>query len=111
MATEDQHDIIVVGCGNAGSVLAARLSEVPTMKVLVLEAGDDHAANPMVQVPAGGMALWSDTSINWGFKTVPQVSMPSEAFLTELFFFANNSILRLRKTMKVGKLSIPAAKA
>lgn len=73
MATENQYDIIVVGCGNAGSVLAARLTEVLELKVLVLEAGGDHAANPMVHVPAGGMALWPDASINWGFKTVPQV--------------------------------------
>lgn len=77
MATDsdNQYDIIVVGCGNAGSVLASRLTEVPTLKVLVLEAGGDHNANPMVHVPAGGMALWPDSSINWGFKTVPQVSL------------------------------------
>lgn len=73
MASDSQYDIIVVGCGNAGSVLAARVTEDPALKVLVLEAGDDHATNPMVHVPAGGMALWPDASINWGFKTVPQV--------------------------------------
>lgn len=73
MASDSQYDLIIVGCGNAGSVLAARLTEEPTLKVLVLEAGGDHDANPMVHVPAGGMALWPDTSINWGFKTVPQV--------------------------------------
>ncbi|KAK2598137.1 hypothetical protein QQS21_005688 [Conoideocrella luteorostrata] len=72
MITSNEYDIIVVGCGNAGSVLAARLSEVPALKVLVLEAGGDHDGNPMVHVPAGGGALWSDASINWGYKTVPQ---------------------------------------
>lgn len=74
MAASERFSVIIVGCGNAGSVLAARLSEVPSLHVLVIEAGRDHADNPMVHVPAGGMALWPDTSINWGLKTVPQVS-------------------------------------
>lgn len=72
-----KYDIIIVGCGNAGSVLAARLSEILSLHVLVLEAGGDHAANPMLHTPAGGAALWSDASINWGFKTVPQVRLSS----------------------------------
>jgi choline dehydrogenase len=74
MAGSEHFDVVIVGCGNAGSVLAARLSEVPSLNVLVVEAGRDHADNSMVHVPAGGMALWSDSSINWGLKTVPQVS-------------------------------------
>ncbi|GAB2591990.1 GMC family oxidoreductase [Kribbella endophytica] len=66
------YDYIVVGGGTAGSVLAARLSERPDIRVLLLEAGA-REPHPLVAVPQDHYLL-RQTAFNWGDSTVVQAS-------------------------------------
>ncbi|WP_372018600.1 GMC family oxidoreductase [Pseudoxanthomonas sp. 10H] len=65
------YDYIVIGAGSAGCVLAARLSEDPACRVLLLEAGPSDW-NPLIHMPAGLGRLVNDTSINWDYRTEPE---------------------------------------
>ncbi|MRN42181.1 MULTISPECIES: GMC family oxidoreductase N-terminal domain-containing protein [unclassified Brucella] len=67
------YDYIIVGGGPAGCVLANRLSEDASIKVLLLEAGGSDW-NPLFHMPAG-FAKMTKGVASWGWQTVPQKHM------------------------------------
>jgi choline dehydrogenase len=69
-----KYDYIVVGAGSAGCVLAARLSEDPNVKVLLLEAGRP-SSSIFVHMPAGIRVLYTSPKHNWQFWTEPQTEL------------------------------------
>jgi choline dehydrogenase-like flavoprotein len=66
-----QVDYVIVGGGSAGCVLAARLSEDPSVHVALLEAGPPDTS-VLIHCPAGLAALAKNGQVNWAFQTVPQ---------------------------------------
>jgi choline dehydrogenase len=67
---QSSFDYIVVGAGSAGCVLANRLSEDPSARVLLLEAGGrDRSLN--IKIPAA-FANQFHTKLDWDFHTEPE---------------------------------------
>ena len=78
------YDVIVVGAGSAGAIVAARLSEDPDRSVLLLEAGPDYPTFAEIPVEIkNGLATGADLAVgtdhDWQFTgraTDSQPEMP-----------------------------------
>jgi choline dehydrogenase len=68
-AANQTFDYIIVGGGTAGLAVAARLSEDPNVRVLVVEAGPDNRTDNVV-TDIRDFPIASNTAVDWAYKTV-----------------------------------------
>ena len=66
----EHYDFVIAGAGSAGCVLANRLSEDPSKRVLLLEAGG-RDWNPWIHVPVGYFKTLHNPATDWCYKTDP----------------------------------------
>ena len=71
---DERFDIVVVGAGSAGCVLANRLSIDPAVRVLLLEAGggDRH---PLIAAPLAWTTVQFIERFGWGYVTEPEAEL------------------------------------
>ncbi len=71
MKRDHRFDYVIVGAGSAGCVLANRLSEDPSVRVLLIEAGGSDRSI-LVQMPAACGLAARDPRFNWGYVGDPE---------------------------------------
>ena len=71
----DEYDYVIIGAGSAGCVIANRLSEDPTVRVFVVDAGASDAS-AVFRKPGMLALIYQVPKLkemsDWGYRTTPQ---------------------------------------
>jgi choline dehydrogenase len=73
------YDVIIIGAGSAGCVLANRLSADPARKVLLLEAGGSDR-HPLIRAPISWHLASQSERFGWGYTAEPEAETGHRSF-------------------------------
>lgn len=77
---QNTYDFIIIGAGSAGCMLAKRLTENPTKRVLLIEAGK-HDNYIWIHVPVGYLYCIDNPRADWRFKTAAEQGLNGRSLL------------------------------
>ena len=80
MPAQLEADLVIIGAGSAGCVLAHRLSEESNLQVLVLEAGERDSSF-LTDVPGLTMRLMGNPQTDWCHLAEPDPTLNGRALI------------------------------
>ncbi|HVU28796.1 MAG TPA: GMC oxidoreductase [Sphingomicrobium sp.] len=69
--SSEAYDVVIVGAGAAGCVVASYLAEHSAASIALIEAGDTDR-DPFIHIPAGFAKILASKRHIWDYETVPQ---------------------------------------
>ena len=73
-----EFDLVIVGAGSSGSVVAGMLSEKTNLSILVLEAGGTDR-RPDIKIPLGYGMSFFNPNVNWCYSSTPQINLKNRS--------------------------------
>lgn len=73
-----EFDVVIIGAGSAGCVVAERLSRDPALRVLVIEAGSAPAGDPSIATPGRWVSLLG-SRYDWNYATAASPGLDGRA--------------------------------
>jgi choline dehydrogenase len=72
--SDPEFDLVIIGAGTAGCLLANRLSADPSRRVLLVEAGgpDNY---PWIHIPVGYLRCMGNPRTDWCYRTEPEAGL------------------------------------